>query len=180
MGPTVRKGAQLNGWGSPDRKPSKHTGATAELYLPGEMLVMWRVFNALQDGLRLKKQSVCLCTLTARSRLLSPCCVRADIDGPRWAFGRLHKVVGALCYERVSGTCLELLSAGKVEFWVIQRLSMSHSLIITLSSIQQVLQTTGRTTLLALFCKYDFIREVSVTSWLINCRGVNKLLGKRI
>lgn len=127
-----------------------------------------------------KKQSVCLCTLTARSRLPSTCCVRADIDGPRWAFGRLHKVVGALCYERVSGTCLELLSAGKVEFWVIQRLSMSHSLIITLSSIQQVLQTTGRTTLLALSCKYDFIREVSVTSWVINCWGVNKLLGKRV
>lgn len=38
------------------------------------------------------------------------------MDGLRWAFGRLHRVVGVLGYERVSGTCLELLSAGKVEF----------------------------------------------------------------
>lgn len=87
------------------------------------------------------------------------------------------KVVGVLGYERVSGTRLELLSAGKVVFWVIQRLSMSHFPIITLSSNQQVLQKTGCATLLALSCKYDFIRKVSVTLWVINCFEVNKLNG---
>lgn len=45
------------------------------------------------------------------------------MDGLRWALGRLHRVVGVLYYERVSGTCLELLSAGKVVFCAFQRLS---------------------------------------------------------
>lgn len=54
--------------------------------------------------------------LTAWSCLLSPCCARTNMDGLRWAFGRMHRVVGVLCYERLSGTCLELLSAGKVVF----------------------------------------------------------------
>lgn len=34
-----------------------------------------------------------------------------------------RRVVGVLYYERVSGTCLELLSAGKVVFCAFQRLS---------------------------------------------------------
>lgn len=78
-------------------------------------------------------------------------------------------VVGVLGYERISGTCLELLRAGKVVFWQIQRLNMSHSPVITLSSNKQVLLNTGCATLLALSRKYDFSWEVSVTLWVIKC-----------
>lgn len=54
------------------------------------------------------------------------------MDRPRWAFGRVHRVVGVLGYERVSGTRLKLLIAGKVEVRPFQTLSVSRSLIITL------------------------------------------------
>ncbi len=57
---------------------------------------------------------------------------------------------------------------------------MSHSLIITLSSTQQVLQTIGCATLLALSCKYDFSQEVSGTLWVIKCYEVNRVVGKRV
>ena len=63
--------------------------------------------------------------------------------------------MGVLGYERVSGTCLELLSAGKVVFSLIQGLNMSRSPVITLSSNKQVLLKTGCIMLLALSRKYD-------------------------
>lgn len=139
----VRKGTQLNGWRSRDSELSKRsTGATPVPQLPGEMFVMWRVRKKKKKKKRTwwcrrakPTTARSLSKSTARSYLLSPGCVRADMDGLRWAFGRLHRAVGVLCYERVSGTCLELLSAGKVVFWGIQRLSVSHSLIITLSQV---------------------------------------------
>lgn len=110
----VRKGTQLNGRGSGDRELSKHgTGATVAAQSPGEVSAMRDAKNA--NGAK-PATVIFLRNLTARSCLLSPCCVRADMDGLRWAFGRLRGVVGVLCYERASGTCLELLSAGKVVF----------------------------------------------------------------
>lgn len=63
------------------------------------LFAMWHVKKkrALQGRLVKSTTISFLSELTARSFLLSPCCVRANMDELRWALGRLHRVVGVLC-----------------------------------------------------------------------------------
>lgn len=128
---------------------------------------MFFYFYFLQGRLVKSPTISFLSELTARSCLFISMLCESKYGWAEVGFWQVARSRGS--EERVSGTCLELLSAGKVAFWVIQRLCMSHSLIITLSSNQQVLQTTGCATLLALSCKYDFSQELSLTFWVIKC-----------
>lgn len=163
---TVRKGTQFNGWGSRDRELWKHTGATVcHSCLVRWLLVKNRPWNG--DGLRVKQ------SVFSASQQPDPV---SYLHGVREQIWMSWGVLLAGCAE--SWECwvmkeslarsLELLSAGKVMFWVIQTLSMSHSPIITLSS-----NRCCRRLVAPLFwlipVNMTFSREVSVTLRLIKC-----------
>lgn len=134
--------------------------------------------KALQCRRAKTKTISLLSKLTAPSCLLSPCCVRADIDGLRWAFGRLHRVVWECCVMKES-------LAHVLSYSVLERLcsewSRDLACPILQSSLSQVTNRCCRWLAAPLFWLFpvnmNFSWEVSVTLWVIMGSEVNKPTG---